>query len=143
MPLKITAQVLFSRNNFIALRLRTSPCVAWQAKAFDMIRIENISNTTVISFTSGNKLNVSVTQQVKTDILEAITGQSRVVLNLDGISYIDSTGFGMLLSVLRHYKSNGAALMLCCLSPEVQELIKLLQLQNIFDIRGSVDECLA
>lgn len=108
-----------------------------------MIHIDNINGTTVISFTGGNKLNVSVTQQVKSDIVEAIAGQPRVVLNLDGISYIDSTGFGMLLSVLRHCKSNGAALRLCGLGTEVQELIKLLQLQNIFDIRGSVDECLA
>lgn len=106
-----------------------------------MINIEKINDVTVISFKEDNKLNVTVTQKIKTEIVKAIVPNSKIVLSLDGITYIDSTGFGMLLSVLRHCKNNNSGLKLSNISPEVMDLIKLLQLQSIFDIRANVDEC--
>ena len=106
-----------------------------------MINIEKINDVTAISFKDDNKLNVTVTQKIKTEIVKAIVPGSKIVLDLNGISYIDSTGFGMLLSVLRHCKNNNSALKLCNISAEVMELIKLLQLQSIFDIRANVEEC--
>lgn len=106
-----------------------------------MIKVEKIHEVTVISFSNDNKLNVTVTQKIKAEIVKAIVPNSKIVLDLRGISYIDSTGFGMLLSILRHCKNNNSALKLCNISPEVMELIKLLQLQSIFDIRVDVNEC--
>lgn len=106
-----------------------------------MIKVEKIHEVTVISFSNDNKLNVTVTQKIKAEIVKTIVPNSKIVLDLRGISYIDSTGFGMLLSILRHCKNNNSALKLCNISPEVMELIKLLQLQSIFDIRVDVNEC--
>ncbi len=107
-----------------------------------MIDVEKINDVMVISFSESSKLNVTVTQKIKTEIIKAITPNAKVALNLSGISYIDSTGFGMLLSILRHCKNSNASLKLCNISPEVMELVKLLQLQTVFDIRESVDECI-
>jgi len=107
-----------------------------------MIDVEKINDVMVISFSPNNKLNVTVTQKIKAEIIKVINPNAKVALNLSGISYIDSTGFGMLLSILRHCKNSNASLKLCNISPEVMELIKLLQLQSIFDIRESVDDCL-
>lgn len=106
-----------------------------------MINIEKIEGVTVISFQDDNKLNVTVTQKIKAEIVKVIVPNSKLVLDLSGITYIDSTGFGMLLSVLRHCKNNSSMLKLCNISSEVMELIKLLQLQSIFDIRNNVDDC--
>jgi len=107
-----------------------------------MIDVEKINDVIVISFNNDNKLNVTVTQKIKTEIIKLINPNSKIVLNLSGISYIDSTGFGMLLSLLRHSKNTNSQLKLCNISPEVMELVKLLQLQSVFDIRDSVDDCL-
>lgn len=106
-----------------------------------MVDVEKINDVMVISFNNDSKLNVTVTQKIKTEIIKVITPNSKIALNLSGISYIDSTGFGMLLSILRHCKNSNASLKLCNISPEVMELIKLLQLQTVFDIRDSVDDC--
>lgn len=108
----------------------------------DMITKETIGKATVISFTGINKLNVTATQKVKADVVASITQQSNIVLDLSNIIYIDSTGFGMLLSMLRHCKHNEATLKLCNISPEVMELIKLLQLQHVFDIKETVQDCI-
>lgn len=106
-----------------------------------MISIEKINDVSVISFKDDNKLNVTVTPKIKTEIVKSIVPNSKIILDLSGISYIDSTGFGMLLSILRHCKSINSGLRLCNISSKVMELIKLLQLQSIFDIRTDVDEC--
>lgn len=107
-----------------------------------MIDVEKINDVMVISFSNDSKLNVTVTQKIKTEIIKVITPNTKVALNLSGVSYIDSTGFGMLLSILRHCKNSNASLKLCNISPEVMELVKLLQLQTVFDIRDSVDDCM-
>ncbi|HDP75938.1 MAG TPA: anti-sigma factor antagonist [Bacteroidales bacterium] len=107
-----------------------------------MIDVEKINDVMVISFSENSKLNVTVTQKIKTKVIKVITPNAKVALNLSGVSYVDSTGFGMLLSILRHCKNSNASLKLCNISPEVMELVKLLQLQTVFDIRESVDDCI-
>lgn len=107
-----------------------------------MVNFEKVGNVAVISFANDNKLNVGVTQKIKAEIIALIPPNTNVILNLEGIIYIDSTGFGMLLSVLRHCKNNRSGLKLCNIGSEAMELIELIQLQNIFDIRESVDDCI-
>jgi len=94
----------------------------------------------VVSFDQENKINVTISQKIKVEVTKLINPHSKLVINLEGINYIDSTGFGMLLSILRTCKNNQSLLKLCNISPEVMELVRLLQLQTVFDIRNSLDE---
>lgn len=105
-----------------------------------MLKTEKIGNVVVVSFNQENKINVTVSQKIKVEVTKLINPHSKLVINLEGINYIDSTGFGMLLSILRTCKNNQSLLKLCNISPEVMELVRLLQLQTVFDIRNSLDE---
>jgi len=107
-----------------------------------MLKVEKIGNVMVVSFNLDNKINVTVSQKIKVEITKLISPHSKLVMNLEGINYIDSTGFGMLLSILRTCKNNQSLLKLCNISPEVMELVKLLQLQTVFDIRNSLNDCI-
>ena len=108
-----------------------------------MLKTEKVGNVMVVSFNHENKINVTISQKIKVEVTKLINPHSKLVINLEGINYIDSTGFGMLLSILRTCKNNQSLLKLCNISPEVMELVKLLQLQTVFDIRNSLNECLA
>lgn len=107
-----------------------------------MLKVDKIGNVMVVSFNLDSKINVTVSQKIKVEVTKLITPHSKLVMNLEGINYIDSTGFGMLLSILRTCKNNQSLLKICNISPEVMELVKLLQLQTVFDIRNSVDDCM-
>jgi anti-sigma B factor antagonist len=108
-----------------------------------MLNIEKINDALVISLQTENKLNVAVSQKFKVEIAKLIDQPGmKIVIDLSGVDYIDSSGFGSLLSVLRAVKGNNAQLKLCNIVPEVMELVKMLQLQTVFDIRNNVDECL-
>jgi len=108
-----------------------------------MLKIDKIGNVMVVSFDHDSKINVTVSQKIKVEVTKLITPHSKLVMNLEGINYIDSTGFGMLLSILRTCKNNQSLLKLCNISPEVMELVKLLQLQTVFDIKNSVNDCIS
>jgi anti-anti-sigma factor len=108
-----------------------------------MINLEKVNDVFIISLDSNTKLNVAISQAFKQEVTKLIDQPGlKIVINLAEVEYIDSSGFGSLLSVLRAAKNNDSQLKICNIAPEVMELVKLLQLHSVFDIRESVDDCL-
>jgi len=107
-----------------------------------MLKSETRNGIEILSFENVSKLNILVAQSLKEEIAQYLNKPGKkIILNLEGIEYIDSSGFGALLSILRNAKNNDSAFKICNISPDVMELVKLLQLHNVFDIHDSVDEC--
>ena len=70
-------------------------------------------------------------------------GRRKIVLNLAGISYIDSTGLGELVSGYRMIKSEGGELKLLNLNNKVAELLEITKLYTVFDIHNQEAEAVA
>jgi anti-sigma B factor antagonist len=108
-----------------------------------MLNIEKIDDVLIVSLATDSKLNSAISQKFKLEVTGLINQPGiKMVIDLGGIDYIDSSGFGSLLSILRAAKNNDAQLKFCSFTTEVMELVKLLQLHSVFDIRQNVDECL-
>jgi anti-sigma B factor antagonist len=58
----------------------------------------------------------------------------RVLLNLKGVRYIDSSGIASLVEGLKASRDNGGRLILYGLSSSVREVMELSRLQKIFEI---------
>src|ERR1700757_4996951 len=58
-------------------------------------------------------------------------GKKQIVLNMESITYIDSTGLGTLVASQVSAKTQGASLKLCNLGRRFQELLKLTKLAAI------------
>jgi anti-sigma B factor antagonist len=65
------------------------------------------------------------------DLLAA--GKKKIVLNMDKLDYIDSSGVGMLVAVFHTAKSRGASLVLCQLGSHFQEMLQITKLLTVFD----------
>jgi anti-sigma B factor antagonist len=63
-----------------------------------------------------------------------------LVLDCAGLSYIDSTGMGVLISVLKHLKDIGKEMRIIRLSPYIYKIFTITGLQNIFTIEVAADE---
>ncbi|HEU4402895.1 MAG TPA: STAS domain-containing protein [Candidatus Polarisedimenticolia bacterium] len=61
-------------------------------------------------------------------------GRKSIVLNLSGVSYMDSAGIGELVACYKRAAEKGATLKLLNPSGKVQDLLILTRLQEIFDI---------
>lgn len=108
-----------------------------------MLKRENRNGIDILSFENVSKINILVAQSLKEELAQYLnTSGKKLVLNLEGVEYIDSSGFGALLSILRNAKNNNSTFKICNISPDVMELVKLLKLHNVFEIYDSVDECI-
>jgi anti-sigma B factor antagonist len=63
-------------------------------------------------------------------------GRKKIVLNLAGIVYIDSTGLGELVSGYRLIKSEGGEIKLLNLNKKVTDLLQITRLYTVFDIHN-------
>lgn len=63
-----------------------------------------------------------------------VEGKKQIVVNMDNITYIDSTGLGALVASQVSAKSQGASLKLCNLGRKFQELLQLTKLVTVFEV---------
>jgi anti-sigma B factor antagonist len=69
-------------------------------------------------------------------------GRKNFVLNLSGVSYMDSAGIGELVACYKRAKEKGASMKLLNPSGKVQDLLILTRLQEVFDIYRDEREAL-
>ena len=70
-------------------------------------------------------------------------GRRKILLNLAGINYIDSSGLGELVSGYRFIKSEGGEVKLLNLNKKVTDLLQITKLYTVFDIHSQEDQALA
>ena len=108
-----------------------------------MLKAEKIQNIHVLSFNGIKRFNALITDPVKQEINDYFKEPyTKVILNLSGVEFIDSTGFGVFLSSMKNANNNFGHFKICNISPEVMELFKLLQLHNVFEIYSNLEDCI-
>jgi anti-sigma B factor antagonist len=65
---------------------------------------------------------------------EIALGKQRIVINLAGVSYIDSSGLGELISAFTAAKNRGITLKLLNLTKRIHELMQITKLYTVFDV---------
>jgi len=71
------------------------------------------------------------------------TGHKKIVINMAGINYIDSTGLGELVSAYRLVKSQDGELKLMNLNKKVSDLLQITRLYAVFDIHNDEGQAVA
>ena len=108
-----------------------------------MLKHESKNGIEILTFDNINKLNILIAQTLKEEVAQYLSKpNTKLILNLKGIEYVDSSGFGALLSILRNAKNNDSQFKICNISSDVMELVKLLQLHNVFDICDNEQDCI-
>jgi anti-sigma B factor antagonist len=68
--------------------------------------------------------------------------KKKLVLDLGGVSYMDSAGVGELVSVYTSVKNRGGELKLANLTKKIKDLLTITQLMTIFDTYDSVGDAI-
>jgi anti-sigma B factor antagonist len=71
-----------------------------------------------------------------------ITQSKRIILNLSGVSYIDSGGLGTLVALYTTARNSGGSIKLANLTPRVGDLLQVTKLVTIFDVYDSEDKAI-
>ena len=67
----------------------------------------------------------------------------RIVVDLAGVPYMDSSGVASLVKLLSRARKSGSGLYLVRLGDRVRSVFEITRLDTVFDIRTTVEEALA
>jgi len=108
-----------------------------------MLETTNINDILVVRLKDSQRLNAMIAEPVKEALLTYFNKpDTHLVFNLEGITFIDSSGFGVFLSAMKAANNNYGQFKICNVNPDVMELFKLLQLHHVFEIYDELDPCL-
>ncbi|MCJ7446344.1 MAG: STAS domain-containing protein [Bacteroidales bacterium] len=107
-----------------------------------MIKIERKDKIDIISF-SVDKIDALITDEIREEINKVFENSfSKVIINLSGVEYIDSSGFSCFLSILRTAKNSYSILKFANPEPRVMELFQTLHLHTVFEIYHDLEVCI-
>jgi anti-sigma B factor antagonist len=69
-------------------------------------------------------------------------GSTKLLVNLQGVSTIDSSGIGELVSAYTTVTNRGGKLKLCQLPAKVADILQITQLITVFEVFDSVEDAL-
>jgi anti-sigma B factor antagonist len=70
-------------------------------------------------------------------------GHRQIVVDLEGVDFLDSTGLGVLVGGLKRLRSHGGDLSLVCTQPRILKVFEITGLTTVFSISSTVDEATA
>ena len=107
------------------------------------ITTREVNEVTVIDLKG--KLTIgSGEAELRKTVSEAIDdGKKNLVLNLESLKYMDSSGVGELVSTFTTVTNREGCLKLAGLSSKILDLLQITQLLQVFDVHTTVDEAVA
>jgi anti-sigma B factor antagonist len=106
-----------------------------------MINIEKKDKIDIISFTV-KKINALIVDEIRETVLKVFeNSNSKVIIDLKGVEYVDSSGFGCFLSFMRAARNNYCTLKFADPEPKITELFETLHLNTVFEIYSDIESC--
>jgi anti-sigma B factor antagonist len=82
--------------------------------------------------------------QMKRTLTELIEkGQSKLVMDLTGVAYIDSSGLGALVAAMKQARAVGGNLKLCGLQEDVRSIFEMTRLIKVMAVHSDRQEAVA
>ncbi len=108
-----------------------------------MLKINTIGDVAEVKFDNIQKLNVLVSETVKTNLQKLFErSNAKVLINLEGIQFLDSSGFAAFLSVSKAAKQKDGQIIFCNVCDSALDLFKVLQLHTVFNIINDREEAI-
>jgi len=85
------------------------------------------------------RIDASVATEFKSKLLDLVDrGNEKIVINLSEVDFIDSSGLGVLVLVLRKLGPDGK-IRLCKVNDSVRSIFELTRLNEVFNIHKTVE----
>jgi len=103
-----------------------------------VVRQEDHAGIPVLSF--AGELDLTTVPQARDALvrMSATHPGQTVVVDLDGVTFLDSIGLGVLVGGLRRVRAAGGDLLLVCSTPRLLDVFALIHLDRVFEIFPNV-----
>lgn len=98
---------------------------------------------TLVIKIENDTLDATSAGQFKQQVMQALEKHEtyQLILNLENLKFIDSSGLGAFLSLLRHVTSHDGDLKLSAMRDSVRTMFQIVRMHKLFEIHDTVDEC--
>jgi anti-sigma B factor antagonist len=92
----------------------------------------------------GGEVDVATAPRLREQLIKLVNDQRfRVVVDLGGVDFIDSTGLGVLIGALKRVRTHGGDLTLVCTERRILKVFEITGLNQVFDIHETIDAAVA
>lgn len=89
------------------------------------------------------EVDVLTSPRLKTILAEVVdSGATTVVINLNGVQYMDSTGLGVIVSAMKRIREKDGTIVLTGLSPHLLKIFEITGLRKVFDVYQTESDAL-
>lgn len=103
--------------------------------------VSSLDSWTVVSVYG--ELDVASAPTLREQLIELVaSGSHKLVLDLEGLDFLDSTGLGAIISALKRARTNGGDLRLVCTQSRIRRLFEITALDKAFPLFPSLDSAI-
>jgi anti-sigma B factor antagonist len=97
---------------------------------------------TVVSV--GGEIDVYTAPKLREQLIDLVSaGQYHIVVDMEGVDFLDSTGLGVLVGGLKRVRAHDGSLQLVCSQERILKIFRITGLTKVFEIHASVAEAVA
>lgn len=87
------------------------------------------------------EIDVYTALRLREAIVAAIDdGHTRLIIDVEKVQFLDSTGLGVLVGALKRVRSDGGSLDIVCTHARLLKIFEITGLDKVFGLHASVDE---
>src|ERR1700728_3274720 len=92
----------------------------------------------------GGEIDVYSAPKLREKLISlAESGSSHLIVDMEGVEFLDSTGLGVLVGGLKRVRAHDGGIDLVCTQGRILRIFRITGLSKVFNIYDSVDEALA
>lgn len=106
-----------------------------------LLRIDSSAQDSRATIIAAGEVDLATVAQLSTAIADTIqAGATTLTVNLDGVTYLDSTGLGALVGAFKRLTAIGGTLTIRCAQPRLLRLFTVTGLTRLLTIDGGLGD---
>lgn len=90
------------------------------------------------------EVDVATAPRLREQLISLVSdGKVKIVVDLEGVDFLDSTGLGVLVGALKRVRTQDGELALVCTEARILKVFEITGLTKVFPMHRSVDEAVA
>jgi anti-sigma B factor antagonist len=104
--------------------------------------VSEVEGWTVV--TVHGEIDVATSPTLRERLIDLVSGgATRLVLDLEAVDFLDSTGLGTIVSLLKRVRTHGGDLRLVCTEARIRRLFEITGLDKAVPLHASLDDAIS
>jgi len=104
------------------------------------LKTENIEDISLVEIEG--EVDTYTSSKIKQDILKIVENNSKLIISLEKVKFIDSTGLGILIGILKKVKEKEGEMVIVSPNSYINQIFEITGLFKVFKIVENVQQAI-